>query len=251
MPDIPEIDSTELLKDEKNLLGFYVSGHPAQKYSVLLNAYSTMNTLALQDRGVADEGIKIGGLIKSVMKKISKKSNKPFAIVQLEDLYGSVECMVFGKAYDEAKDLLEPEKPIYVIGHIRREESEENTAPASISVRSIEPLENIMGTQTNELHLHLVEDECSKETLAGLHTLLKRHSGSVPVVLCVCLKRGQTAFIEISREFYVLPSPQLIQEIDELLGPNRFKIKGNMEVPPPQIRFQRDNAQKENAPAAS
>ena len=251
MPDIPEIDSTELLKDEKNLLGFYVSGHPAQKYSVLLNAYSTMNTLALQDRGVADEGIKIGGLIKSVMKKISKKSNKPFAIVQLEDLYGSVECMVFGKAYDEAKDLLEPEKPIYVIGHIRREESEENTAPASISVRSIEPLENIMGTQTNELHLHLFEDECSKETLAGLHTLLKRHSGSVPVVLCVCLKRGQTAFIEISREFYVLPSPQLIQEIDELLGPNRFKIKGNMEVPPPQIRFQRDNAQKENAPAAS
>ena len=183
------------------------------------------------------------------MKKISKKSNKPFAIVQLEDLYGSVECMVFGRAYEESRDLLEPEKPIYVTGHIRKD-GEENS-PASISVRTIEPLESIMGTQTNELHLHLFEEECSRETLAELNGLLKRHSGSVPVVLCVCLKRGQTVFIEINREFYVLPSMELIREIDELLGPNRFKIKGNMEVPPPQIRFQRDNAQKENATAGS
>ena len=181
-------------------------------------------------------------------KQISKKNNKPFAIIHLEDLSGSIECMVFGKVYDEAKDLLIPETPIFVTGHIRRDDEE--NSPASISSMTIEPLENIMEKQTSEFHLHLFEDECSEEKLRNLKDLLKKHIGPVPVVLCVCLKCGRTAFVEISREFYVLPNSSLIQDIDELLGPNRFKIKGNMEVPASKFRFQRDTSPKENSAAS-
>ena len=246
MPDIPEIDSSELLKMEKALLGFYVSGHPAEKYAHFFKAYSSMDALDIQEHGVADDGVIVGGLIKSVTRKISKRSNKPFAILQIEDLRGSVECMLFGKSYDDFKDLLIPETPIFVTGYIRR--GDEENSPASISVKSLLSLESMIQTQTSQLHLHLFEEECSEPQLKSLNEFLLRHSGNVPVVLCVRLKNGTTVFVEIDRKFYVAPSLELAQELDELIGNDRFRIKGARELPPPQRRFVReDSAHKEEA----
>ena len=246
MPDIPEIDSSELLKMEKALLGFYVSGHPAEKYAHFFKAYSSMDALDIQEHGVADDGVIVGGLIKSVTRKISKKSNKPFAILQIEDLRGSVECMLFGKSYDDFKDLLIPETPIFVTGYIRR--GDEENSPASISVKSLLSLESMIQTQTSQLHLHLFEEECSEPLLKSLNEFLLRHSGNVPVVLCVRLKNGTTVFVEIDRKFYVAPSLELAQELAELIGNDRFRIKGARELPPPQRRFVRDDsAHKEEA----
>ncbi len=246
MPDIPEIDSSELLKMEKALLGFYVSGHPAEKYAHFFKAYSSMDALDIQEHGVADDGVIVGGLIKSVTRKISKKSNKPFAILQIEDLRGSVECMLFGKSYDDFKDLLIPETPIFVTGYIRR--GDEENSPASISVKSLLSLESMIQTQTSQLHLHLFEEECSEPLLKSLNEFLLKHSGNVPVVLCVRLKNGTTVFVEIDRKFYVAPSLELAQELAELIGNDRFRIKGARELPPPQRRFVRDDsAHKEEA----
>ena len=243
MPDIPEIDSTELLKMEKALLGFYVSGHPAEKYAHFFKAYSSMDTLAIQEHGVADDGVILGGLIKSVTKKISKKSNKPFAIVQIEDLKGTVECMVFGKTYDDFKDLLIPETPVFVTGYLRR--GDEENAPVSISAKTILSLESMIQTQTSQIHLHLFEEECSETLLKNLNGLLLKHSGNVPVVLCVRLKNGTTVFVEIDRRYYTTPSLDLTRDLADLLGSDRFRIKGVRDIPPPQKRFVRDDARKE------
>ena len=245
MPDIPEIDSTELLKMEKALLGFYVSGHPAQKFAHFFDAYSSMDTLSIQEHGSADDGVILGGLIKTVTRKISKKSNKPFAIIQIEDLKGSVECMVFGKSYDDCRELLIPEIPVFVTGYIRR--GDEENSPASISVKSIVSLEQMIQSQTSRVHLHLFEDECTEASLKNLNGLLKQFRGDVPVVLCVKLKNGSTVFVEIAREFYVTPSMEFTQAVADQLGADRFRIKGACDVPPPQRRFVREDAQKEHA----
>ena len=68
------------------------------------------------------------------------------------------------------------------------------------------------------------------------------------MVLCVRLKNGTTVFVEIDRKFYVAPSLELAQELAELIGNDRFRIKGARELPPPQRRFVRDDsAHKEEA----
>ena len=204
-----------------------------------------MDTLSIQEHGSADDGVILGGLIKTVTKKISKKSNKPFAIIQIEDLKGSVECMVFGKSYDDYKELLIPEIPVFVTGYIRR--GDEENSPASISVKSIVSLEQMIQSQTSQVHLHLFEDECSEAILKNLNELLSQYKGNVPVVLCVKLKTGSTVFVEIAREFYVTPSMEFTQAVADLLGADRFRIKGACDVPPPQRRFVREDAQKEHA----
>lgn len=102
-------------------------------------------------------------------------------------------------------------------------------------------------TQTNQIHLHLFEEECSENTLKSLNGLLGKHAGNIPVVLCVRLKNGTTVFVETDRKYSVLPSMEFTQDVADLLGADRFRIKGNREVPPPQRRFVREDAQKESS----
>ena len=87
---------------EKELLGFYVTGHPLDAYSPLLanGKYQTIASLSeLTDRAP----FRIGGAIVQVDKKFTKKEGKPFAVVMLEDLTGTLEVVLWNEVYDEVQ----------------------------------------------------------------------------------------------------------------------------------------------------
>ena len=100
IPDIPEFDQNEMLKDEKELLGLYVTGHPLGKYAETIKTFSTADVKKALELS-HDKGLRIGGIIRSVSKKFSKKDGKPFAIIQLEDLDGCIDCMLYGGVLDK------------------------------------------------------------------------------------------------------------------------------------------------------
>ena len=247
MPDLEELDFGEMLKDEKHLLGFYISGHPAQKYQEIIESYSTVNALQIQENGENDQGVKLGGLIKSVQKKISKKNNRPFAIIEVEDMTGSVEGILFGDAYDQARDqgLLAVDVPVFVTALIRR--GEEENAPASLSVRSIIPLENVMGSSTEQIHIHIYELDSKPGLMQNLKNLIQKNRGTVPVVLCVCTANGRAAFVELPEEYNVAVSSGFLSSLQKLLGGANYKIKANMEVPKPKPRYAPREKQEESA----
>src|SRR6185295_2428791 len=117
MQKLPEWPQHELLAYEKELLGFYVTGHPLTPYAPLIEKYCLHTTSALAqlpDRGLT----RIGGLIASVQHGISKKSGKPYSLVALEDLEGSVQVLVMNENYDKYRDLLVPNKAILVVGEV-------------------------------------------------------------------------------------------------------------------------------------
>src|SRR6185295_13966163 len=102
---LPEWPQSELLAAEKELLGFYVTGHPLTPYAPLLERYALHNSLTasqVQPRAVT----RIGGMISAVQQGISKKSGKPYAMVTLEDLEGSMSMLVMNENYDKYRDLL-------------------------------------------------------------------------------------------------------------------------------------------------
>ena len=75
--DIPEFPESEILANEKDLLGFYVSGHPIAKYENYLRTFSTMNVDEIM-KSKGDVGVRVGGMIKSVARKASKKDGRLF-----------------------------------------------------------------------------------------------------------------------------------------------------------------------------
>ncbi|MBO7147168.1 MAG: DNA polymerase III subunit alpha [Lentisphaeria bacterium] len=259
-PDIPEFDESEILNNEKELLGFYVSGHPIAKYEDYFRTFSTRNVARIFDCKT-DEGVRVGGMIKSVAKKASKKDNKPFGIIQFEDLSGSLEVLAYSRVYEKHKDLIHLDElnrgiknedgtlpevtPVFVIGLTKR--VDENS-PVSITAEQIISLDEVMGGFSEELHIHLYESD-QPEKLKQLQKVLRGHAGTkTKVVLCVHTERGGTVFIEASSRFRVTVSRALLESINELYGEKRWRIKTDDTVPVPRPRFERP-AWKENAEA--
>ncbi|OGV49133.1 MAG: DNA polymerase III subunit alpha [Lentisphaerae bacterium GWF2_44_16] len=260
LPDIPEFDENEMLKDEKALLGFYVTGHPLAKYAELIKTFSTVNLLKAKTLE-HDTGIKIGGIIKSVQKRRSKKDDKPYAIVQLEDLEGSMECMVYNKLFEKeldedlrendstifVKDLLEDEKPIFVEAFVNQRDENE---VKKLIAEKIVPMSAVSKKYTRELHLHVFEVSTKHKDLEDIKELCGKHPGESRVIFCVKCANGDIAYLESSDKTKVSVDETLLHKIQEVLGERRYKLKADKAVPIQKNRFYRNGANGKNGQEA-
>ena len=237
VPDIPEIDEEELLDDEKRLLGFYVSGHPLDRHKDLIKTFSTAK-LAEISKMPNDVGVKLGGMLTTVTRKLTKQDQKPFAIFQLEDLTGNMECICYNKVYEKCKEYLLEGAPVFVKALTKR--GEEENAPCALMVQELIPLMDVYETDSAELHIHLDGTRHNRSHLEQLGRLLGANSGEVPVVLCVHTPDNVVAFVEAGRRFHVKINRALLGEIDRILGENQYRIKANREVPQARPRYNRD-----------
>ena len=137
IPDIPEFEESEILDDEKNLLGFYVSGHPLSKYEEQIKRYSSSDIAHILQMN-ADCAVKFGGMIKTVVKKYTKTDNKAFAILQVEDLTGSIECICYNRTYERCKDILQDGAFVFLDAVTKK--NDENS-PCALLVNDIQILE--------------------------------------------------------------------------------------------------------------
>jgi DNA polymerase-3 subunit alpha len=109
--------NAEKLAFEKELLGFYVTGHPLNPYRQVLTSgkYTPLAELSrLEDR----EDFKAAGSLVEVAKKFTKKDGKPFAVVTIEDLSGSAEAMVWNDAFVKCAKFLEPGRIVALAGRV-------------------------------------------------------------------------------------------------------------------------------------
>ena len=144
-PNLPEYVETEKLKKEKEIVGVYVSGHPLDKYFDVFETYN-FNTSMVADL-VKDEGdeasdeveqakidnelgiedgseVKFGAIITEVTKKFTKKDNREMAIVNVEDIYGNIDCFAFPAVYARLKNKLEADKIVVINGKLQLRDGE-------------------------------------------------------------------------------------------------------------------------------
>ena len=131
-PDIEEFGKEELLGFEKEVLGIYISGHPLNDYTELMDKNCTRSSLDFmvsedEDNSsakVADgESVVIGGMLSDKKVKVTKKTNKLMAYIQIDDLYGTVEVTIFPRDYERLKPLLEDDAKVFVKGRAQNSEN--------------------------------------------------------------------------------------------------------------------------------
>ena len=121
----------ELLAHEKELLGFYVTGHPMTPFAPLLERYCLHNSVtakALAPRTLT----RLGGMISAVQQGFSKKSGKPYAMVTMEDLEGTVSMLCMNENYDRFRELLVPGKALLIVGEVNNDEDKPKLFPQEI-----------------------------------------------------------------------------------------------------------------------
>ncbi|MGZ8900787.1 MAG: helix-hairpin-helix domain-containing protein, partial [Limisphaerales bacterium] len=227
---LPEWPQSELLAAEKELLGFYVTGHPLTPFAPLLEKYCLHNSLTVaqvEPRTVT----RIGGMIGALQQGISKKSGKPYALVTLEDLHGAVQLLCFNENFDKFRDFLKVGNPILVIGEVNNDEDKPKIFPQEIMM-----LEDAPRKYTRQVHLRLHTAHLTAEKLEEARGLASSHPGKIPLFLCFRYPTGEAVFIETHEKFWVAPTRQLQQQADDIFGEETYYAKVDITMPDPQKR---------------
>jgi DNA polymerase-3 subunit alpha len=131
----------EKLAFEKELLGFYITGHPLDEYRSVLESGKYIPIASLAEQ--ADKStVTLAGALASVERKFTKKESKPFAIVTLEDLTGSLEVMIWNETFNKTQSLLVQGEVVSITGRLdQREEGPRLTANEVKPVKKMEVME--------------------------------------------------------------------------------------------------------------
>ncbi|MDU1643297.1 OB-fold nucleic acid binding domain-containing protein, partial [Peptoniphilus harei] len=176
LPKLRDFPQKDKLDMEKEVIGMYISGHPLDPYRELIEKNSTINTNQIfekyRENLLRRSRVKVGGILKS-KKTMITKTNKMMAFAALEDLYGTIELVIFPNVYSRYKDLIEDENVVVVEGHFQESEVEE----PKILVDSISRLK--MPTK-NKLYISV--DSMKNESVNEIRKILKEYEGSTPVV---------------------------------------------------------------------
>lgn len=220
IPNIREWPESQLLSFEKQMLGFYVTGHPLAKYEKILKTFSTLNTARLKE-GTEGQSISIGGIITKLKNTVTKKSNEKMAITMLEDLDGTVEVLVFPNAYQAYGKYVRKDAIVFVKGRLSLREER-----PKIVADEITPLELAQQKYTTALIIKLVTTGLEEESLLSLKELLVQHHGEIPVFIDFAMPEGRKAFVELGRDFSVEPKEELVHQIEDMFGSDvvRFKV---------------------------
>ncbi len=240
VPDIPEWNKRERLNYEKELLGFYVTGHPIDEYAPLLSVFE-LDTIESVAQLPEDTGTRVGGILAGIDLKRSKKDNRPWAIVNLQGRDASIECMVFANSYEECLHALTPDSPVLVEGHLSRREGED----AKIIASTIIPMDDAPGLLTSQVHVRLHEETTTQATLEALQEVIRQHPGETPLFLCAMCANLDMAFIQ--QPTAIRNSQAFRDAVEQILGPDSLLQKAHKTRP----ETRRRNKWKKNEPASA
>lgn len=171
---LKELDERELLAQEKEMIGIYISGHPLEKIKEAIQRQTNINSIQIKDLNGENAGnfkdgqnVKYAGTITSVKKKYTKR-NTIMAFVTVEDLYGSAEIVVFDSVFSRCDNILVEENIVIVEGRLSIKEDED----ARIIVQNIKEFSEENNTRDNIRKNTVVIDitelnETQKERLKG------------------------------------------------------------------------------------
>jgi len=225
LSNLPEWPQHELLAHEKELLGFYVTGHPLTPFAPILEKYCLATTATLSE--LPNRSLtRIGGLVAAVQQGISKKSGKPYAMVTLEDLAGSVQILCMNENYDKYREMFVENRALLVIGEVNTTEDRPKIFPQEMM-----PLEAAPGKYTEQVHLRLRPAHLTPEDLEAARDLVAAHPGKCPLLLCFMQPGGEIVFMDTNERFSVAPSLALQEAVDGRFGEDTYYARVDTRLP--------------------
>lgn len=215
IPNIKEWPEIQLLAFEKDILGFYVTGHPLARYSHLLRMFSSCSIVHLKDR-TDGEDISLVGLINKVKHTTTRKKNEKMAILKIEDLSSIVEVLVFPNAFRQSSSYIIPNNVILLKGRLNLKEDQ-----PKIIADSIMPIENAFSLVT------AIDIELSglrENIFETLKEKFNSHPGNIPVYLHLNTPQKKRVKILVGNQLFVSSNEALIKELDEIVGEERISL---------------------------
>ena len=219
MPDVGEYTKENLLGFEKEVLGVYVSGHPLEPYEEEWRKVISATTADFQvDPEVGYTKVRdgareiIGGIIAEKTVKHTK-TNQMMAFLTVEDLFGTVEVVVFPRDYEKYRQYLEEDNKIFVKGRV----SEEDDKASKLICEKILPF----GQKKKELWIQFPDKETYLEEEAITYGYLADSEGNDEVMI-YCEKEKIVKKLPANKNISI--NPQILSRLMNHFGENRVKV---------------------------
>ena len=207
LPNVPELDESQRLQMEKEVLGFFVSGHPLDKYAEKLRNLPSVVDVATalemkpapsngrRSREAPGNEVSLAGILVGVKVAKSKRTGELYAQGSLEDSTGKIDLVCFPKDYERLSASLRMEVPVLVRGQLSREDEE---AACKLYISSVQALEDVKVRLPGNIRIRIALERASETTLTELRDLVVSAPGPGRLMLSV----------EQSGEYCVVMEPE-------------------------------------------
>ncbi|HUP89990.1 MAG TPA: DNA polymerase III subunit alpha, partial [Longimicrobiales bacterium] len=227
LPDVPRWPESERLTREKEVLGFFISGHPLEKYRDEVRMFDRGNTASLkQFRG---QKIDIPCVVTAISRQISKKNGAEWGRITIEDFFGTATVLAFGDVWDQYSDILVQDAPVIVRGQVSDRERDEEDPPVFLD--SAVKLSSLRTSGQVGVELRL-SNRFEADAMSAASEAFRRHPGAAPVFVSWHAENGGVGEMGNggngarlkSKAFSVDLSDELVAELRHLFGPDRIRL---------------------------
>ena len=205
------------LAHEKETLGFYITGHPLRRYLAQIQAIANANTANLSDKASGSEVV-IGGIVAHTRTMRTKKGDQ-MGVMQLEDLEGIAEILIFPDTYSKTKDLIVPDRPVIVKGKLDNDESS-----IKILASDILPIDEAQAQLSTTVTVAIDAASAPADLAKRLRPIIEEKTGQTELVFELRYPNRYTVFIRPNPYLRVLPDKEFVHFVEEICGPDTVKF---------------------------
>ena len=241
LPAVEEWEEKRLLTNEKEVLGFYLRSHPLSEHEDELQTFCSHTTRDL-GRLEHKSDVLVGGLVSAIRLAHTKNaragsSNTKYGMWDLEDSDGTVRCIMWPDAFAQFGHLVEDGAILGMVAKVDRRPGNEEI---NLIATELIPLDQLAHRYTSCVVLRLREAE-HVEHLRPLREILRGYPGPTQVKLRLELTDGSTVHVDCPRQ-QVRIVPEMRRRIEELLGPDNFRLVASSSAVPTPVRTSREPA---------
>jgi DNA polymerase-3 subunit alpha len=215
--DVARWTLIQKLAHEKESLGFYISGHPLQRYIKDVKRFASHSTTNLGDIKNGRKPVSVAGVVEGYRERSTKSGSGRIAYFALADLNGKVDVIVFPRDYEKASEILPTDEPILVKGQIRKDDRD---GQPKIHLREIMLMKDLRLEKTTVMELALESSQITRQRLEKLRSVLREHPGTCTVAVRVRQPEQWEAHLDLPDEYKVNPSDELVSRAEHLFGEN-------------------------------
>ena len=235
LPDAKPWTESDMLAAEKELIGFFISGHPLARHEWVLDRFALTRMKDIH-KLAAGTRTRVGGMVTEMRKLFTKKDQKPMATFRIEGLEGSIPAIVFPGPFEQYGPLLADDATLMFGGIMMDEEN----GALKLQVMEIFPLEQAAGLFCDRVSIHLPEMGVNPHVMETLRDVATEFNGHTPLHLCIEFVDGPKVFINADHAFKVRPCPELEHRIEHTIGEGLVYIAAKSDPlrnPPPERKW--------------
>jgi len=211
LPEGAPWSTADMLAAERELLGFYISGHPLKEYEWILENFGftrIANTSSVAPGSI----VRLGGMVTRLQRRTTRKTQENMATFHLEGIEGAVEVVVFPSVYKDCGVYLKEKAPVMVIGELSTEDV------LRLKAADICPLHEAPQRLAAAVYVRIPEASVDEHRIAELKQVIQRFHGKTPLYICIEFLHGEKVFTDTDRGHSVCVSEEFVRRLEHLLG---------------------------------